>query len=313
MIHFIARRLMSGAILLVVITTVAYTLLYLGGGDIARRLLGVSATQATVDLKAAELGLDRGLVEQYIGWVGNAVQGDLGRSWFTGQLVATGISSRVLVTLSIVVIAMLLSAIISAALGVLAAVRGGWLDRVLQVGATLGIAVPPFLIALALVFVFAVSIPLFRATGYVPPTTSVSGWVASITLPVVALVIGTVATVTQQVRGSVSEVLERDFVRTLRSRGLRYPRVVFINVLRTAGGAPLAVLTVQFVSLLGGAVIIEQVFALPGLGQLAIQATTNGDIPLVMGLVLVTAVMVVVVNLLIDLLQAALNPKVRLS
>jgi peptide/nickel transport system permease protein len=119
--------------------------------------------------------------------------------------------------------------------------------------------------------------------------------------------------VAQQVRGSVIDALERDYVRTLRSRGLGMGRVVAKHVLRNAGGPALAVLAVQFVGLLGGAVIIEQIFALPGLGQLAVQATVQSDIPIVMGLVIVTASIVVIVNLLIDLAQAALNPKVRLS
>jgi peptide/nickel transport system permease protein len=312
MLRFIARRLISGVILLVVITTIAFTLLYLGGGDIARRLLGENAGAEQVAQKAHELGLDRPLPEQYGQWLSSALSGDFGRSWFTGQLVADGIAGRLIVTLSVVVVAMLLAAVVSVGLGVLAAVRGGWIDRAVQILATIGVVVPAFLIALALVLVFAINLRLFRATGYIPLTESFGGWITSITLPVVALAIGTVATVTQQVRGSVADALEGDFVRTLRSRGLSFQRVVLVNVLRNAGGPPLAVLTVQFVGLLGGAVVIEQVFALPGLGQLAVQATSAGDIPLVMGLVLVTAVMVVVVNLLIDLVHAALNPKVRL-
>jgi peptide/nickel transport system permease protein len=310
---FIVRRLLSGAVLLFVITTVAYTLLYLGGGDIARRILGQNATQEQVAAKAAELGLDKPLLEQYGGWLSQAVTGDLGRSWFSGQLVTVGVSSRLSVTLSIVIGAVLIAAVVAVTLGVLAAVRGGVIDRIVQFISVLGFAIPGFLIALGLVLVFAINLKLFKATGYVPITESFTGWLASVTLPVAALAIGAIASVTQQVRGSVTDALNRDYVRTLRSRGLGSNRVVYKHVLRNAGGPALAVLAVQFVGLVGGAVIVEQVFALPGLGQLAVQSTTNGDIPNVMGLVLATAVIVVVVNLLIDLAQAALNPKVRLS
>jgi peptide/nickel transport system permease protein len=310
---FIVRRLLSGAVLLFVITTVAYTLLYLGGGDIARRILGQNATQEQVAAKAAELGLDKPLLEQYGGWLSQAVTGDLGRSWFSGQLVTVGVSSRLAVTLSIVIGAVLIAAVVAVTLGVLAAVRGGVIDRIVQFISVLGFAIPGFLIALGLVLVFAINLKLFKATGYVPITESFAGWLASVTLPVAALAIGAIASVTQQVRGSVTDALNRDYVRTLRSRGLGSNRVVYKHVLRNAGGPALAVLAVQFVGLVGGAVIVEQVFALPGLGQLAVQSTTNGDIPNVMGLVLATAVIVVVVNLLIDLAQAALNPKVRLS
>ncbi len=313
MLSFIVRRLLSGAVLLFVITTVAYALLYVGGGDIARRILGQNATQEAVAAKAAELGLDRPLWEQYGGWLSQAVTGDLGRSWFNGQLVAVGVSSRLAVTLSIVIGAVLIAAVIAVVLGVLAAVRGGVIDRIVQFISVLGFAIPGFLIALGLVLVFAINLRMFKATGYVPITTDFGGWVASVTLPVIALAIGAIASVAQQVRGSVVDALSRDYVRTLRSRGLGSGRVVYKHVLRNAGGPALAILAVQFVGLLGGAVIVEQIFALPGLGQLAVQSTTNGDIPIVMGLVLATAFIVVIVNLLIDLAQAALNPKVRLS
>ena len=313
MIRFIFRRLVSGVILIFVISVVAFSLLYIGSGDIARRILGQNATQEIVDRKAAELGLNRPLYEQYWDWLTSAVQGDFGRSWFSGQLVAQGVSSRLAVTLSIVIGATLIAAIISVVIGVLAATRRGWIDRGLQFTSVLGFAIPGFLIALGLVLVFSINLKWFKATGYIPITTSFSGWMSSVTLPVIALAIGTIAAVAQQVRGSVIDALERDYVRTLRSRGLGMGRVVAKHVLRNAGGPALAVLAVQFVGLLGGAVIIEQIFALPGLGQLAVQATVQSDIPIVMGLVIVTASIVVIVNLLIDLAQAALNPKVRLS
>jgi len=312
-IRFIIRRLVSGVVLLFVISVIAYGLLYLSGGDIARRILGQNATQDVVDRKTVELGLDRPLIVQYVDWFVNAIQGDFGRSWFTGQLVTEGITARLAVTLTIVVGATLLAALVSVAVGVLAAVRGGWVDRIVQVGSILGFAVPGFLIALALVLVFSIALGWFKATGYIPITTSVSGWLSSVTLPVVALAIGTTAAVAQQVRGSVVDALQRDYVRTLRSRGLGMGRVVGKHVLRNAGGPALAVLAVQFVGLLSGAVIVEQVFALPGIGQLAVSATAAGDIPIVMGIVIVTAIIAVLVNLVIDLAQAALNPKVRLS
>lgn len=313
MLRFVLRRLVSGAVLLVAITTVAFTLLYIGGGDIARRILGQNATQEQVEARAAELGLDRPLHEQYLSWLGSAVQGDLGRSWFSGQFVATAVGNRVQVTLTLVVGAILITAVVAAALGVLAALRRGWVDRLVQLVSVVGFAIPGFLIALLLVVVLAIRLGWFGATGYTPLSADPVAWLRSVTLPVVALAIGSIAAVTQQVRGSVIDALQRDYVRTLRARGLSTRSVVLKHVLRNAGGPALAVLAVQFVGLLGGAVIVEQVFAIPGLGQYAVSATTNGDIPVVMGLVLVTAVIVVVVNLAIDLLQAFLNPRVRLS
>jgi len=313
MLPFVLRRLVSGVVLVFVISVLAYTLLYLGGGDIARRILGQNASQETVDQKATELGLDEPLLTQFWNWITSALQGDLGRSWFTGQLVATGVSSRLAVTLSIVLGATIIAAIVAVVLGVLAARRGGWVDSVVQFFSVIGFAIPGFLIGLVLVIVFAINLGWFKATGYVQFTTSPSGWIASVTLPIIALSIGAIATVAQQIRGSVIDAQARDYVRTLRSRGLSTNRVIYKHVLRNAGGPALAVLAVQFIGLLGGAVIVEQIFALPGIGQLTVQATSSGDIPMVMGLVIVFAILVVIVNLLIDIAQAALNPKVRLS
>jgi peptide/nickel transport system permease protein len=313
MFRFILRRLLSGIVLLFLISTIAYGLLYVGSGDIARRILGQMATPETVAQKSAELGLDRPLVTQYLDWLGGVFTGDLGRSWFTGQLVTEGISSRLSVTLSLVIGATILTGIIAVVLGVWAAVRRGWADKLVQAVSILGFAIPGFLIALGLVTVFALNLRLFEATGYTKFTDSPTGWAATVTLPIVALAVGGIAGVAQQVRGSVVDALRQDYVRTLRSRGLSFNRVVFKHVLRNAGGPALAVLAVQFVGLLGGAVIVEQIFAIPGLGQVAVIATSQGDIPMVMGLVVATAAIVVTVNLLIDLLQGWLNPKVRLS
>jgi peptide/nickel transport system permease protein len=313
MLSYVIRRLAAGLVLVVAVSTLAFTLLYAGGGDIARRILGENAAVETVAKKAAELGLDRPVFVQYVDWITSALGGDLGRSWFNGQLVAVSLSSRVAVTLSIVVGATVLSAVIAVALGVVAARRGGVVDAVTQFISIVGFAVPGFLIALALVIVFAINLGWFKATGYVPFAVSPAGWVASVTLPVVALSVGAIATVAQQVRGSVVDALSRDYVRTLRSRGLSMNRVVFKHVLRNAGGPALSVLAVQFIGLIGGAVIVEQIFALPGLGQLTVQATSLGDVPVVMGVVITVAIIAVIVNLLIDLAQAALNPKVRLA
>lgn len=313
MIVFIIRRLLAGIVLVFVISVVTFSLLYLGGSNIARQLLGTNATPETVAQKAHELGLDRPLVVQYADWLVKALSGNLGRAWTTGQLVSVSVTNRMAVTLSIVLGAVIVSAILAVVLGVLAARRGGWIDAVVQVVSVIGFAVPGFLIALFLVLTFAINLHWFKAVGYVPLTRSFTGWLSSVTLPITALSIGAIAAVAQQIRGSVIDAMARDYVRTLRARGLRMNRVVYKHVLRNAGGPALAVLALQFIGLIGGAVVIEQMFALPGIGQLTVQATTSGDIPVVMGVVIATAIIVVIVNLLIDLAQAALNPKVRLS
>jgi peptide/nickel transport system permease protein len=310
---FILRRLASGVVLIFTVSALAFALLYANSADIARRILGQNASAEQVQAKQEELGLTLPLWQQYIDWLAGALTGDLGRSWFTGELVVNGVTSRITVTLSIVLGATILSAIVAVVLGVLAATRRGWVDRVVQVFSVIGFAIPGFLVALGLVLLFSIELGWFQATGYTPLGTSFTGWLSSVTLPIIALAIGTIAIVAQQVRGSVADALTRDYVRTLRSRGLSARRVVSKHVLRNAAGPALAVLAVQFIGLLGGAVIVEQVFAIPGLGQLAVSSTAKADIPMVMGLVVATGIIVVIVNLLIDLAQAALNPKVRLS
>jgi peptide/nickel transport system permease protein len=177
----------------------------------------------------------------------------------------------------------------------------------------LGIAIPGFLIAIGLVLVFAIKLGWFEPTGYTQFADSPGGWLASITLPIIALSIGAIAGVTQQVRGSMLDAQRQDWVRTLRSRGLPESRVVYEHALRNAAGPALSVLALQFIALIGGAIFIEVIFALPGLGQVAVGATTQQDIPLVMGLVIAVTVLVVIVNLIVDLLQGWLNPKVRIA
>lgn len=311
--NFLLRRLLAGVVLVFSISVLSFTLLYANSENIARRILGQNATQELVDRKTEELGLDRSLPQQYVDWLTNALRGEFGKSWFTGEQVTTGVTSRFGVTLSIVLGATVVAAVVGTLLGVVAATRGGRTDSVVQVFSVLGFAIPGFLVALALVLLFSIRLGWFKATGYIPITTSLTGWLTSVILPITALALATIAVVAQQVRGSVVDGLGRDYVRTLRSRGLSERRVIAKHVLRNAGGPALAVLAVQFIGLLGGAVIVEQIFAIPGLGQLAVSSTVKADIPMVMGLVVATAVLVVVVNLVIDITQAALNPKVRLS
>jgi len=313
MLTFTVRRLLYGVLLLFVIVTLAYLLLYAAAGNVARTILGPTATQATVALKNKQLGLNTPLISRYFSWLGHALTGNFGSSWFTNQAVTTAILTRLQVTLTLVFGAVIVSAVVAAVLGVWAALRGGWVDRLIQLFSVLGFAIPGFIIAVFLVRFFALGTHWFKPTGYIPLTTSFSGWVQTVTLPIIALSLATIAGVAQQIRGSVIDAMRQDWVRTLRSRGLPERRVVFKHVLRNAGGPALSVLALSFVGLLGGAVIVEEVFGIPGLGQVAVSATSQGDIPMVMGLVVATGTLVILVNLAIDILHGFLNPKARLS
>lgn len=312
MLRFIARRLAAGVALVAVLSAVTFLLLYVSGGNVARRVVGNSASLEVVQRKKHELGLDQPLLSRLGSWFSHAVRGDLGSSWFTGQPVTDAITTRLEVTLSLIIGATVLTAVLSVVFGALAAARGGWIDRAVQFVSVLGAAVPGFLVAVGLVLVFAIKLKLFAPTGYVNVSDSPTGWLSSITLPVIALSLGGVASVAAQVRGSMLDALRQDYVRTLRSRGLPEWRVVYLHVLRNAAGPALSMLALQFVALISGTVLVEQIFAIPGLGQLAVSATSQADIPLVMGLVVTVTVLVVLLFLVVDLLQGWLNPKARL-
>ncbi|WP_062312330.1 ABC transporter permease [Demequina rhizosphaerae] len=313
MLSFVGKRLATGVGLIVTLAVLTFFFLQLGNSDTAQRIAGQQAGPDAVAVVEERLGLDRPAIVQFFDWAGSALTGDLGRSWFSGQEVTEAVTTRMSVTVTLAVGSVLLTALLGITLGALAATRRGWLDRTVQVLAVIGQAIPGFLLAMALVLVFAIELDWFPATGYTRFSESPSEWLLSIALPVIALTLGSIGGVAQQVRGAMIDAFERDYVRTLRSRGLPRGSVVYQHVLRNAAGPALTVLGLQFVILLGGAVIVEQLFSIPGLGPLALASTSQGDIPVVMGIVVVTGVIVVVVNTLVDVIQAWVNPKVRVS
>lgn len=308
----LARNVLRSVAVFLTVTFITFCLMFGNAHGIAQSVLGLNATEEGIQAQIVKLGLDQPLLVQYWNWLTGVFTGDLGRSFYTSESVAKALGTRVPVTLWIVVIALLLTAVISVILGVTAAVRGGWVDRLVQFVSVAGTAVPAFIVAIALVFLFAIWTRILPATGYVPPTTDPSRWIASITLPVLALLIGSVASAAQQFRTAILDTLGRDYVRTLRARGVSEGAVIFRHVLRNAAAPGLTVLNMQFFGMLGGAVFIEYVFALPGMGQLAATAAAISDVPMVMGTVLVTIIIVLVINFLGDLGITLLNPKARI-
>jgi peptide/nickel transport system permease protein len=307
------KNLVRAIAVFLVVTFATFCLMYGNAAGIAHSVLGLSATPEDIQAEIVKLGLDKPLVTQYLDWLKGVLTGNLGQSYYTGQSVADALAHRVPVTLSLVIITLLLTAVLSVIIGVTAAVKGGWIDRLLQFTSVLGTAIPAFIVAIVLVFLFAIHWPILPATGYVTPAQSVSGWAKSLTLPVLALLVGAVAGAAQQFRTAMLDTLGRDYVRTLRARGISEREVVFRNALRNAAAPGLTVLSLTMFGLLGGAVFIEQIFALPGMGQLANASAQTDDVPMVMGCVLVTIVIVLVVNFLGDLAITLLNPKARIK
>ncbi|MFB7893612.1 ABC transporter permease [Microbacterium sp. NPDC056044] len=311
MTFFLIRRLTAGLALVVIVTALTALFIYGGGTDIARNIVGNTATEAQVAQRATELGLDRPPIEQYLAWFGGVLHGDMGKSFYNSEPVSQALANRIPVTLSIVIGAVLFTAIVGAFLGVLSAVRRGWIDRVVQVFNVVSGALPTFWVGLVLVAIFAINLKIFPATGYTPPSVDPARWILGLVLPVTALVLGSLG-VAAIVRSSVIDVLRLDFVRTLRAHGLSRQEVLYKHVLRNAAPPFLTVISMQFIGLMGGAVVIERVFAIPGLGLLATDSTQRGDVPVVLGVVIVSVLVIVVVNLIVDILSGWLNPKARI-
>lgn len=310
---YVLRRLAAGVVLAVLVTMLTFLLLSTAFDDVAGSILGSSATPARIAAQKAQLGLDRPVFVQYLEWLSHAVRGDFGFSFFSGEPVRSAIAARLGVTLSVVLAALVLTAVVGVLLGVLAATRGGVVDRLAQAGSLVGHLVPNLLIAIGLVAVFAIQLHWLPATGYTPPGENPVRWAATITIPVLALTAAGAANLTSQVRGTMIDELRKDYVRTLRTRGIRTRSIVLRHALRNAAGPALTVLSLEFIQMFGGALIIEQVFALPGFGSYAFNASLQGDVPIIMGITLFAVLLVVCVNVAVDLANGWLNPKARIN
>jgi len=308
----LARQFVRMLLLLVGVSLVVFLFDALIPGDPAQVLAGESATLADIERTREQLGLNRPLVDRYLDWAGRAVRGDLGRSLYSSQLVGQEIAARLPVTLSMMGLALLISVIVGIGAGVVAALhRGRWADRAIVLVASLGVAMPNFWVGLMLVLLLAIALPWLPATGYVPLTESLSGWLRHLTLPSLALALAPAAEITRQVRGSVTGFMSRDFVRTATAKGLPRWLVIGKHVLKNTGVTVATVTGIQVSVLLGGSVVIEQVFGLPGIGGLVLEAVIARDLPVVQGIVLVTTLMVLATSLLVEMSYGYFNPRVR--
>ena len=306
------KRLISGLVLLWFSTSLVFFLMHVSIKNIAQAVVGGQTTNEIVEAKAHELQLDLPLWVQYTNWISHAITGDLGTSWAKNVPVLELVMSRVQVTLSVVIVSLIFTSILAIFIGVISARKRGWLDQTLQGVAIVGTALPSFWVALVLITALAVQIRIFPATGFVTFETDPLQWFMCLVLPVLAISVAGVSGVAMQIRSAVIDLTQKEFVRTLESHGLSRTRILFRHVLRNAAGPALAILSIQFVGMLSGAVVIEKIFALPGLGVLAVESTSLSDIPVVMGVVAIMVALVVTVNLIVDILSAWLNPKVRI-
>lgn len=272
------------------------------GSNPAAVALGEVATQADVDRLNHQFGLDRPFLVRYVDWIAGAVTGDLGSSWFTTIPVADSIAQAFPVSLSIATGAIILALVFGFIGGTLAAVnRGGIIDRVVTLLSTIAATVPAFVAAIGLILLFSYAIPLFPVAGYTPPEKDVGAWLVCLVLPSVALSLDAGADVARQLRTSLVGTLGENFIIGARVHGLGPGRIVFRHALPIAAAPALSVLGVHAPRLVGGAVITEVIFGMPGLGQLANRAALQGDVPVVQGVLLVTIAMIVIVGAVLNL------------
>ncbi len=314
MVTFLARRLLFMIPVALLVSFVTFMIIHLIPGDPARVLLGESATPQTVAALRHQLGLDKPLLTQYILWLGQAVHGNLGESIQLQQPVTQAILQRLPVTAELGIVSLIISVALAIPLGVLAAVRRNtpvdWLINILSL---IGTAIPNFVLGLLLILFLAVMVRPFPPGGYVPFTQDPITNLRDLILPAITLATGAVAGNMRQVRASMIEVLSQDYIRTARAKGLGNGRVYYVHALRNALLPLLTIVGLQAGAILGGAVIIESIFLWPGVGMLAIQSILSKDYPVVQGVVLLSALSYMVVNLLVDVGYGALDPRISIS
>jgi peptide/nickel transport system permease protein len=312
MAHAVLRRIGGAICVMFVVASLAFVVIRLAPGDPAALMLGPEASTAQVEALRARLGLDAPLWRQYLDYLGAAVRGDLGTSIFLGRPVVQALAERVEPTLCLTLMAIALAMAIGLPAGSVAAMhRGKGLDQVVLTAAMLAASLPAFWLALMLIRRFAVGLHWFPASGYGPPDASFADRMRCLLLPAVVLGLNNSALVTRFTRASMLDVLGEDFVRTARAKGVRESGVLLRHVLRPGLVPVLTVIGLSMALLLGGAVVVEAVFGLPGVGSLVVSAVLRRDYPVIQGALLAIAGIYVLVNLAVDLLYLAADPRLR--
>jgi len=313
MLGYVARRLAMAVGTVFAAVVISFLLVHATNGTPGAVRLGPGATADQIAAENEALGWNRPLLVQFFDYLGNLVQGDLGTSLIDGRSIATDLADRVPVTAFIALFATILSGVVGVALGVTAAVRGGRLSRFITTGSGVALSLPAFWVGILLVYLLSLQLGWLPATGYVEFTFDPLGWLTSLMIPVLTLTIGGAAIIARTANVGMREALAQEHIRTLRAMGTPEWRIRYVHALRFASLPVVSVLGIQFIALFGGSVIIENLFALPGLGQAGQAAAASSDFPALIGVVVVATLVVVVTNLLLDLVVAALDPKVRTS
>ena len=312
MLGFVGRRLLYLAPVLIAVSLLTFLIAALLPGDLAVATLGDEATPDKVSALRHEMGLDQPLMLQYLHWLGGALAGDFGRSVRTGELVLSAILQRLPVTLELMLFAQLIALAIGMPLGILCAVRnGGAFDRLVSAIAFGKLSVPAFMSAIVLIYVFSVRLKVLPATGYVPLDEDIVGNLRSFVLPAVTLGFGEWPVLMRVLRSDMIATLQEDYIAMAKAKGLKPWRILLVHALKPSSLTLVTVTGINIGRLIGGAVLVETIFALPGIGRLLIGAINTRDFVVLQGVVLFIATAFVLVNFAVDMLYGALDPRIR--
>jgi peptide/nickel transport system permease protein len=312
MVSFVIRRVLSVIPVLLVVAVLVFLMLRLVPGDPAEVIAGNTATDEQIRSLRQSMGLEKPLPMQFAIWVGKLLRGDLGESYFFKKPVTELIAQRLEPTLSLGLCSLLLAVTVAVPIGVLAAFRqGSWLDRVVMGLSVMGSSVPLFVLGYGLVHVFSVQLEWLPVQGYSRLSEGVRPWIERLILPSIALSLGYIALIARITRTSVLEVLNEDYIRTARAKGLTDREVLVGHALRNAAVPILTIIGIGVAVLIGGAVVTESVFAIPGLGRLTVEAVLSRDFPVIQALILLFSIGYLLANLVIDIAYAFLDPRIR--
>ncbi len=308
MLTYVVRKLGYSLLILIGVITVTFALMYVIPGDPARLMLGQRADVASIEAIRKQLGLDDPIYVQYVRFIGKALQGDLGRSYSSNRDVLKTIIETFPATAILAVSSMILSTIIGVLIGVISAVKPySFRDNISMLFALFGISFPPFAFGLIMALVFGSLLKWFPISGYL------NNGIIYLVLPMLTLALRPLAIIARLTRSSMLDVLGQDYVRTARAKGIGYWKVIIKHALRNALNPVITTISAWLAGLLGGAFFIEYIFNWPGIGLLAINSILSLDFPMIQGTVLFTAVIFIIINMLVDIVYAFLDPKVKLS
>jgi peptide/nickel transport system permease protein len=312
MVSYILRRILSTLPVMGIVALFVFSLLYIAPGDPAAVIAGDQASPADVERIRQSLGLDRPFLIQFGSWLWNILHGDLGTSIFTNLPVAKMIAQRIEPTFSLMAITLVLTILVAVPLGVVAAWKAGsWVDRTIMAFAVFAFSLPVFVVGYVLAYVFALQFEWLPVQGYTPLKAGLWPWLQNLILPALALGSVYIALIARITRASMLEVLQQDYVRTARAKGLGQSNILFVHALKNAAVPIVTVIGIGIALLIGGAVVTESVFAIPGLGRLTIDAILRRDYPVIQGIVLLFSFLYVLVNLMVDVTYTLVDPRIR--